>query len=60
VVHEQTAASDDDGRVCAAFDRLRDVPEIAGRIQKFGNRYYGIKLVDRKVAKLPVQRRGPN
>lgn len=43
-----------------AFDRLRDVPDLAGSIQRFGNRYYGIKLVDRKVAKLPVQRRGRN
>lgn len=40
------------------FDRLREVPEVAGNIQKVGNRYYGITLTGTKVAKLPVQRRG--
>jgi hypothetical protein len=41
------------------LDRLREVPERAGNIQKVGNRYRGIKLADTKVAKLPVPRRGP-
>ncbi len=36
---------------------MREIPEVAGNIKKFGNRYYGIKLVDTKVAKLPVPRR---
>ena len=27
------------------FDRLRDMPELAGKIRKFGSRYYGIRLV---------------
>jgi hypothetical protein len=27
------------------FDRVRDMPELAGKIRKFGNRYYGIRLV---------------
>jgi hypothetical protein len=26
------------------------MPELGGRIRKFGNRYYGIRLADRKVA----------
>ena len=26
----------------AAFDRLREMPELAGKIRKFGTRYYGI------------------
>jgi hypothetical protein len=39
-----------------AFERLRDVPELAGNIKKFGGRYYGIKLADTKVARLPVKR----
>jgi hypothetical protein len=39
------------------FDRLREVPELAGNIQKVGNRYFGIKLRSSKVAKLPVPRR---
>jgi hypothetical protein len=40
------------------FDGLRDVPELTGKIRKFANRYYGIRLVDRKVAKLAVRRQG--
>jgi hypothetical protein len=28
-----------------AFDRVREMPELAGKIRKFGNRYYGIRLV---------------
>lgn len=28
-----------------AFDLVRDAPEIRGSIRKFGNRYYGIRLV---------------
>jgi hypothetical protein len=39
------------------FDRLRDVPEIAGNIHRMGNRYHGIKLADTKVAKLPLPKR---
>ena len=41
---------------CAAFsdefDRVRAVPELAGKIRKFGNRYYGIRLVGSNVARL--------
>jgi len=40
-----------------AFDLMREIPEVAGNIKKFGNRYYGIKLVDTKVIKLPVPKR---
>ena len=29
----------------AEFDRLRDIPELNGKIRKFGNRYYGIALM---------------
>jgi hypothetical protein len=39
------------------FDRLREIDELAGNIRKVGNRYYGIKLTDTKVTKLPAQRR---
>jgi hypothetical protein len=28
------------------FDRLREMPELANKIRKFGNRYYGIALMD--------------
>lgn len=28
------------------FDRVRDLPDLAGKIRKFGDRYYGIALVD--------------
>ena len=34
------------------FDRVREVPQLAGQIRKFGSRYYGIGLVDRKIARL--------
>ena len=34
------------------FDRVRSVPELAGKIRKFGNRYYGIRLVGSNVARL--------
>jgi hypothetical protein len=39
------------------FDRLREVPELAGNIQKVGNCYFGIKLRSNRVPKLPVPRR---
>jgi len=34
------------------FDRMRELPELAGKIRKFGSRYYGIGLIDRKIARL--------
>ena len=40
------------------FDRVREVPQLEGKIRKFGSRYYGIRLVDRKIAKLPTRKRG--
>jgi hypothetical protein len=27
-----------------AFDRLREMPELTGKIRKFGTRYYGIAV----------------
>lgn len=33
-----------------AFDAVRDLPELAGKIRKFGNRYYGIGLVQPRLA----------
>ena len=33
------------------FDRVREIPELAGNIEKRGNRYYGIALAD--VPRLP-------
>lgn len=38
------------------FDRVREVPQLDGKIRKFGNRYYGIGLVDRKIARLTQRR----
>jgi hypothetical protein len=35
------------------FDRIREIPELAGNIKKRGNRYYGIKLAGTTVARLP-------
>jgi hypothetical protein len=34
------------------FDQVRGVPELHGKIRKFGNRYYGIRLVGSNVARL--------
>ena len=34
------------------FDRVREVPQLHGKIRKFGSRYYGIGLVNRKIAQL--------
>lgn len=31
-------------RFAREFDRVRDLPELAGKIRKFGERYYGIAL----------------
>jgi cell division protein FtsB len=33
-----------------AFDAVRDLPELAGKIGKFGSRYYGIGLVQPRLA----------
>ena len=40
-----------------AFDRLRELPQLAGKIRKFGRRHYGVRLVS-NVAKLPARKRG--
>jgi len=40
------------------FDRVREVPQLEGKIRKFGSRYYGIRLVASKVAALPPRKRG--
>jgi hypothetical protein len=37
------------------FDRVRESPQLAGKIKKFGTRYFGIAFVDKKIATLPVQ-----
>jgi hypothetical protein len=39
------------------FDRVREVPELAGKIRKFGSRYYGIRLVASNVAQLQPRRK---
>jgi hypothetical protein len=38
------------------FDRVREVPQLAGKIRKFGNRYYGIRLVNSNIARLPTRK----
>jgi hypothetical protein len=40
----------------AEFDRVREVPQLVDKIRKFGNRYYGIRLVNSNVARLPARR----
>jgi hypothetical protein len=39
------------------FDRVRELPQLEGKIRKFGSRYYGIRLIE-KVARLPTRKRG--
>ena len=45
-------------RFADEFDRVREVPQLEGKIRKFGSRYYGIRLVDRKIPKLSTRKRG--
>jgi hypothetical protein len=45
-------------KFASEFDRVRELPQLEGKIRKFGNRYYGIRLIERKVARLPARRRG--
>jgi len=36
------------------FDRVREMPELTGKIRKFGTRYFGVALVAAKVPALPL------
>jgi hypothetical protein len=49
------ASSLDLDRFNFEFDRVRQMPEVGGKIRKFSNRYYGIRLAD-KVAMLAARR----
>lgn len=40
------------------FDRVRELPQLEGKIRKFGSRYYGIRLIESKIARLPARKRG--
>jgi hypothetical protein len=40
------------------FDRVRELPQLEGKIRKFGSRYYGIRLVESNVTRLPTRKRG--
>jgi hypothetical protein len=40
------------------FDRVRELPQLEGKIRKFGSRYYGIRLIEPKIARLPARKRG--
>ncbi len=37
------------------FDRVREVPQLAGKIRKFSNRYYGIRLIALNVARIGLR-----
>jgi hypothetical protein len=39
------------------FDRVREVPQLAGKIRKFGTRYYGIRLVTSNVMRLALRKK---
>jgi hypothetical protein len=41
----------------AEFDRVREVPDLADKIRKFSNRYYGIRLANSNVSRLPTHKR---
>lgn len=43
---DQQAPGSDAATFGAAFDRLRKMPELSGKIRKFGARYYGIGVRD--------------
>jgi len=45
------------GTDMAEFADALDDPELAGNLRKVGNRYYGIRLLETKVTKLPLPRR---
>jgi hypothetical protein len=40
------------------FDRVRELPQLDGKIRKFGSRYYGIRLIGASLARLPARKRG--
>ena len=40
------------------FDRVRQSPQLAGKIKKFGSRYFGIAFVERKAPSLSTTRSG--
>jgi len=40
------------------FDRVRELPQLEGKIRKFGTRYYGIRLFAGTVTQLPTRKRG--
>jgi hypothetical protein len=40
------------------FDRVRGSPQLAGKIKKFGTRYFGIAFVDGATTNLPVRQSG--
>lgn len=39
------------------FDRVRELPQLEGKIRKFGSRYYGLRLIEAKIARLPARKR---
>jgi hypothetical protein len=40
------------------FERVRALPQLEGKIRKFGSRYYGIRLIEGNVTKLSARKRG--
>jgi hypothetical protein len=52
----ENAVALDAGAFTGEFDRVRELPELRGKIRKFGNRYFGIKLLADNVAMLATQR----
>ncbi|MFN0217351.1 MAG: hypothetical protein ACKVP4_00910 [Hyphomicrobium sp.] len=40
------------------FDRVRHLPDLAGKIRKFGDRYYGVGLVGRELRSIASGRSG--
>ncbi len=53
-LHKTMAAASVDGFE-QELDRLRDVPELKGRIRKFSQRYYGIRLIHKTAARIVMR-----
>lgn len=41
----------------AEFDRVRELPQLEGKIRKFDSRYYGVRIIERNVARLSARKR---
>ena len=52
VVHDLPRC--DTNAFARVFDRLRNMPELSGKIRKFGTRYYGVVVANPDEANGPI------